>query len=221
MKVNYYEVLGVPRSATEAEIRDRFRKLARENHPDRHRGADKDEAERRFQTLTEAVNVLTNAERRRQHDNEIQSASGSAPTDVVQIAKAYMGKGVKAFREGDFPAAYENFDMAAKHNPNDAKALHSMSLAASRIPSMIRQAVQAAESAVQKDTFNATYLKDAGLLCRRAGLEAKAERYLEKALELDPTSNEARAALDDIRKTKDAKEAPKKKGVLDSLFKKG
>lgn len=221
MKSNYYEVLGVPRSAADADIRDRFRKLARENHPDRYRGTEKDEAERRFQMLTEAVNILTNPERRRQHDNEIQSGSGNAATDVVQIAKAYMAKGVKAFREGDFPTAYENFDMAAKHNPNDAKAFHSMALAASRIPSMIRQAVQAAESAIQKDTYNATYLKDAGVLCRRAGLEAKAERYLAQAVELDPTSLEAHAALDDIRKMKDAKEAPKKKGVLDSLFKKG
>ena len=38
MKINYYEVLGVERSATEQEIRDRFRRLAREQHPDRYRG---------------------------------------------------------------------------------------------------------------------------------------------------------------------------------------
>ena len=221
MKVNYYEVLGVPRNAGDAEIRDRFRKLARENHPDRYRGTDKETAERFFQRLTEAVNVLTNPDRRRQHDMETQSGSGTAATDVAQIAKAYMSKGVKAFRDGDFAGAYENFDMAAKHNPNDAKAFHSMALAASRLPSMIRQAVQAAESAIQKDTYNATYFKDAGILCRRAGLDAKAERYLAQALELDPTNNEARTALDDIRKTRDAKEAPKKSGVLGSLFKKG
>jgi molecular chaperone DnaJ len=221
MKVNYYEVLGVARSAGEAEIRDRFRKLARETHPDRFRGADKSEAERRFQVLTEALNVLTSSERRRQHDMELQSGSGNAATDIGQVAKVYMSKGVKAFKDGDFAAAYENFDMAAKHNTNDAKAYHSMALAASRIPSMIRQAVQAAETAVQKDGFNATYLKDAGLLCRRAGLEAKAERYLAQALELDPTGIEARAALDEIQKKRDAKEAPKKTGVLGSLFKKG
>ena len=57
MKVNYYEVLGVDRTASEQQIRDRFRTLARENHPDRYRGADKAAVERKFQTLTEAVNV--------------------------------------------------------------------------------------------------------------------------------------------------------------------
>lgn len=221
MKVNYYEVLGVPRSAGEAEIRDKFRKLARENHPDRYRGPAKDEAERKFQTLTEAMNVLTNSVRRKQHDMELQGGAGTGATsDVGQVVRAYMAKGVKAYKDGDFMTAYENFDMAAKHNPDDAKALHSLALAAGRIPSLMRQAVQAAEGAVLKDGYNATYLKDAGLLCRRAGLAAKAERYLQQALELDPTSTEAQFALDEIRKSREAKETPKK-GVLGSIFKKG
>ena len=76
MKVNYYEILGVDRSASDQEIRDTFRKLARENHPDRYRGDDKSEAERKFQTLTEAVNVLTSA---RAASNAITSASVFCP----------------------------------------------------------------------------------------------------------------------------------------------
>src|SRR5436309_11092063 len=100
MKVNYYEVLGVERSASEQEIRDRFRKLAREQHPDRYKGSDKEGVERRFQTLTEAVNVLTNPVRRKQHDAELSSGvtKGSA-ADFAQVARAYMAKGVKAFRD--------------------------------------------------------------------------------------------------------------------------
>ncbi|MGH9458577.1 MAG: J domain-containing protein [Thermoanaerobaculia bacterium] len=220
MKVNYYEVLGVAKSATEDEIRLRFRKLARDTHPDRYRGENKAEAERKFQLLTEAVNVLTNSARRRQHDAELQAPAGASASDPAQIAKAYMAQGVKSFREGNFDTAYQNFDLAAKHNPEDAKAWHSMALAASRVPSMMRQAVQAAEMAVQKDGFNATYLKDAGLFARRAGLEAKAERYLQQALELDPSNFEAQTALGEIRRAREGKETPKK-GILDSLFKKG
>src|SRR5687768_12659363 len=139
MKINYYEILGVERSASENEIRDRFRRLARESHPDRYKGPDKAEAERRFQALTEAVNVLTNSVRRKQHDNELSSSSPKGTTDLSQVAKVYMAKGVKAFKDGDIRAAYENFDMAAKHNPQDAKAFHYLALAAARMPSMMRQ----------------------------------------------------------------------------------
>jgi DnaJ-class molecular chaperone len=202
MRINYYDVLGVDRSASEREIRDRFRQLARENHPDRYKGNDKAECERKFQTLTEAVNVLTNPARRKQHDGELSSGVGKTSADFGQVAKVYLAKGVKAFKEGDVRAAYENFDMAVKHNPNDAKAFHYLALAASRIPAYARQAVQAIETAVQRDPVNAVFLKDAGLICKRAGLVAKAERYLNEALKWDPTSLEIQNALADLRQGK-------------------
>lgn len=198
MKLNYYEVLGVERSATDQDIRDRFRRLARESHPDRYRGDDKAEAERKFQTLTEAVNVLTNPGKRKQHDSELTAGSGKV-ADFAAVAKAYVAKGVKAYKDGDMSAAYENFDMAVKHNAQDAKAFHYLALAASRIPAYARQAVQAIESAVQREPMNPLYLKDAGQICRRAGLVAKAERYFTEALEWDASNAEAQAALSELR----------------------
>jgi curved DNA-binding protein CbpA len=217
MKVNYYEVLGVERSASEQEIRDRFRKLARENHPDRYNGSDKADAERKFQTLTEAVNVLTNTARRRQHDTELTSTSSKGPADFAQVAKAYLAKGVKAFKEGDYRTAYENFDMAVKHNAQDGKAFHYLALAAVRVPSMARQAVQAIETAVQREPLNAVYLKDAGLILKRAGLLAKAERYLDEAAKWDASNIEVQSALAELRQGRaETKEA----GKGFSLFKK-
>ena len=199
MKVNYYEVLGVDRAASDSEIRDRFRKLARENHPDRYRGNDKADAERKFQTLTEAVNVLTNLARRKQHDAELSAGKSAGQADFAQVARAYMTKGVKAYKDGDMRAAYENFDMAVKHNANDPKAFHYLALAATRIPAFTRQAVQAIESALQREPVNATFLKDAGMICKRAGLPAKAERYLDEALKWDPENLEVQSALAELR----------------------
>jgi curved DNA-binding protein CbpA len=203
MKVNFYEVLGVERSASEVEIRDRFRKLARENHPDRYRGADKSDAERKFQSLTEAVNVLTNAERRRQHDSELTGGSGSGQVDFVQIAKAYLSHGVKAYKEGNWLGAYENFDLATKHNPQDAKAFHYLAMAAAKIPSHMRHAVQAIENALHREPMNPVYLKDAGMLCKKAGLTAKAERYLEESLKWDASNLEVQTALAELRETRE------------------
>lgn len=220
MKVNYYEVLGVDRSASEPEIRERFRKLAREQHPDRYNGPDKADAERKFQTLTEAVNVLTNASRRKQHDAEIGaggSRSGAGPADFAQVAKVYMARGIKAYKEGDMSGAYENFDMAAKHNPADGKAFHYLALAAARIPAYSRQAVQAIETAVQREPMNPAFLKDAGAICKRAGLSAKAERYLEEALKWDADNIEIRTSLAELRQRSEVKDA----GKGFSLFKKG
>src|SRR5829696_7036739 len=63
---DYYKTLGVPRTATQAEIKKAFRKLARENHPDKHAG-DK-LAERRFKEINEAHAVLSDPAKRSKYD---------------------------------------------------------------------------------------------------------------------------------------------------------
>ncbi|MGH3323708.1 MAG: molecular chaperone DnaJ [Streptomyces sp.] len=63
---DYYKVLGVPKDATEAEIKKAYRKLARENHPDANRGDTK--AEERFKDASEAYDVLGDGKRRKEYD---------------------------------------------------------------------------------------------------------------------------------------------------------
>jgi curved DNA-binding protein CbpA len=218
MRINYYEVLGVERGASESEIRDKFRKLARERHPDRYRGTEKAEAERKFQTLTEAMNVLTDPARRKGHDAELSNLNSRGQSDPAQLSKVYMSKGIKAYRESDFDTARENFDMAVKHNPQDAKAFHYLALASAKTPALMRQAVQAIETAVQREPYNPVFLKDAGLLCKRAGLTAKAERYLDEALKWDKDNAEIQGALAELRQ---GRGESKEGGRGFSLFKKG
>jgi molecular chaperone DnaJ len=68
-QINYYEVLGVPREASQAEIRNAYRNLAKERHPD-HPGGSAEE----FSRLQEANAVLSDPNRRRQHDEALDLA---------------------------------------------------------------------------------------------------------------------------------------------------
>jgi len=65
-KRDYYEVLGVSREASEAEIKKSYRRLARSHHPDANPGDQ--EAEERFKELTEAYEILSNPEARHAYD---------------------------------------------------------------------------------------------------------------------------------------------------------
>ncbi len=63
---DYYAVLGVPKTATAAEIKKAYRKLARDSHPDRNAG--NKSAERRFKEINEANEVLADPAKRVQYD---------------------------------------------------------------------------------------------------------------------------------------------------------
>ena len=63
---DYYDVLGVPRNASEGAIKKAFRKLARQHHPDVAK--DKKGAEEKFKELNEANEVLSDPDKRRKYD---------------------------------------------------------------------------------------------------------------------------------------------------------
>ena len=64
-KRDYYDVLGVSRSASDEEVRKAFRKLALEYHPDRNKNPD---ASERFKEVNEAYQVLTDSQKRERYD---------------------------------------------------------------------------------------------------------------------------------------------------------
>jgi len=67
MAKDYYQILGVPKDATEGQIKKAYRKLAMQYHPDRNPGKEQ-WANDRFKEINEAFGVLGDPEKRRQYD---------------------------------------------------------------------------------------------------------------------------------------------------------
>jgi DnaJ-class molecular chaperone len=71
---DYYEILGVKKTATDEELKKAYRNLAKKYHPDKHKG-DKD-AENKFKEISEAYAVLSDKEKRSQYDRLGREAFG-------------------------------------------------------------------------------------------------------------------------------------------------
>ena len=98
-KRDYYEVLGVPRDATTADIKKAYRALARKYHPDVN--PDNKEAEEKFKEINEAHEVLSNSEKRAKYDQY-----GHAAFDPSMGAGAGGGFGGAGFDFGDIFSSF-------------------------------------------------------------------------------------------------------------------
>lgn len=90
-KRDYYEVLGVERTAGAEEIKKSYRKLAMQNHPDRNPG--NQEAEERFKEAAEAYAVLSDAEKRAQYDQFGHSMGGRGFQGFEGFEDSFRGFG--------------------------------------------------------------------------------------------------------------------------------
>jgi molecular chaperone DnaJ len=125
----YYDLLGVPREASEAEIKKAYRRLAMEFHPDKNRAAD---AEEKFKEITEAYEVLKDPDKRARYDRYGKAGLGGAAgpgyggfhhVDLTEALNIFMR---------DFGGFESLFGQAARGEPRrgqDIKVTVKISLA--------------------------------------------------------------------------------------------
>jgi molecular chaperone DnaJ len=99
---DYYQILGVSRNASEKEIKQAYRRLARKHHPDLNPG-DKS-AEARFKEINAAYEVLSNPEKRKKYDQfgeQWEYAEQFAKAGGQERVRWDFGKGGTTFEYGD------------------------------------------------------------------------------------------------------------------------
>lgn len=98
---DYYEILGVKKNASDADLKKAYRELAKKFHPDKNKG--NKEAETRFKEISEAYAVLSDAEKRSQYDRlgrEAFGPGGANPFAGFDFSQFMGGGGARGRRAG-------------------------------------------------------------------------------------------------------------------------
>ncbi|MBD3250239.1 MAG: DnaJ domain-containing protein [Candidatus Pacebacteria bacterium] len=118
-KRDYYEILGVDKTASQEEIKKAYRKMALKFHPDRNKS---DDAEDKFKEINEAYQILSDQEKRQAYDQFGHSAfsaaggmgsnpfTGGARSGPFTYTYTYGGGGENPFQGMDFGDPFEIFD---------------------------------------------------------------------------------------------------------------
>jgi molecular chaperone DnaJ len=142
-KEDYYSLLGINRNSSEADIKKAYRRLAMKYHPDRNAG-DK-EAEKKFKTINEAYEVLTDPQKRRAYD-----AYGHAGVDQ-SAAGAYHAK------DGNFSDIFDDifgdiFGRATGHASRSGRAVYKGSDLSYTLELSLEEAVRGTEVKIRVPT---------------------------------------------------------------------
>jgi curved DNA-binding protein CbpA len=182
----YYEILGVDPQASADDVRSAFRRLARERHPDRYRPDDRAAAEREFQTITEAYNVLGEPERRARYDQGLANLTRQNLSNPRDVARALVAKAVGLMKLGEHRQAGELLAQAVAHDPQSARARHLYGLFLAQHGGHLDEGLRQLDQAAKLDPVNVRLLLDASRLFALARMFARATRFAQAAAELSP-----------------------------------
>jgi curved DNA-binding protein CbpA len=116
---DYYKILGVSRKATSEEIKEAYRRLARQYHPDLHPGDAV--AEERFKEICEAYEVLSDSVQRTQYDQGFSPSRSEPEKQGMSPQDFYVRAAGKAL-EKDYQGAVEDYTQALAKHPNFVEA---------------------------------------------------------------------------------------------------
>ena len=215
---NYYEVLGVGRTASAAEIRQAYVRLAKERHPDRFPDpAERAKAEAFFKELTAAYNTLGNERGRAAYDVSLSRPKDAPP---AEIAKQAYADAMQQYERRDYHQAVELLRTAVHHVPNEARYHAALALALARNPNWVREAIQSAERATQLAPTNAAYHVELAELLLGQGLKLRARHPAETAARLAPNDPKVQDLLAELGLGPGGDEPPPEGGLRGLLRRK-
>ena len=128
MTIDYYNILGIEKNASDGDIKSAYKKHAMRCHPDRHNGEqEKKNAEEEFKKVTEAYTVLSDPEKRTHYDRFGTAEVGEMPHDINDIFRNMFGGnpfGGGGPQEMDIGSIFSGMFGGGRSRQQHANAIH-------------------------------------------------------------------------------------------------
>ncbi|OGD23237.1 MAG: hypothetical protein A2Y70_06220 [Candidatus Aminicenantes bacterium RBG_13_64_14] len=201
--MTFYQILDIPPTAAEEDVKKAYFQMARRFHPDRFERklvADhKDQIDAVFDAITNAYRTLSNKEARRVYD--AKSGSAAIQEDVqnsFRKAEIKFRQGKTLHSQGRIDEAIAYLEEAVRVRKDKGDYYLLLAMAESKVPAYVKKAEQDFLKAIQLEPWNAEGFVGLGLLYRDEGLQTKAIKQLEKALEAEPDHPAALEVLEEL-----------------------
>jgi curved DNA-binding protein CbpA len=227
----HYEILDIPRDASDAQVKEAYFRMAKRFHPDAHHDPAlhdlRDKLEAVFIRLGEAYEVLRNAPLRASYERQLSApASGPAaaqpaagdPYSLVRQAEEAIRRAAVSVAEERYWEAIQLLETSIMRVEGPVKQAGRVLLARaySKNPNWVKQAEQLLQQVIQEDPDNVDATLQLAGIYRAGGLRSRAAGMLRKALELNPGHEQARRELETLES--ESAPSPADSGLLKKLL---
>jgi tetratricopeptide (TPR) repeat protein len=210
---NHFEVLGVSRDATEAQVREAYFRLAKRFHPDGQHEADlsgtRDALEAIFRRLGQAYEVLRNPRIRAAYERNLAAAPVPPPADasgpltgLFEAPDAAIARAAESFAADRLWEVVQILEKAVPRSQGAVKQRQRVLLARAyaRTPDWVKQAEELLLTVVQQDPSDADAHFHLGVIYQGQGLRSRALRAFRRVLELAPGHPQAQRHLAEVER---------------------
>jgi len=214
--MSYYQILGIGKQATEEDIKKAYFQLARKFHPDRFSRSIPPDArvkiEDVFDKITKAYQTLTNRELRKVYDIRTPAAGATdSGKDVLKKADTKFRQAKTLYSQGRFEDAIILLEETIRLNKTKGSYFLLLALTETKIPDFRRKSEGHFQKAIELEPWNPECYVGLGILYKQEGMNLKATKLFQKALEYDAEHEVARRELEGLS-------GEKKKTGLRGLF---